>query len=129
MSVGPLSSVLETKLEAVQFHVALNHFRQALDSFARGNFEAAGGSIGSFLQNRLLEACDRLTGSRPSEPRAALDRLRDQQTLDEGQWNLLRGCWAGVQAVARHQGASNDELALLRLHVATAAGKYLVNLI
>lgn len=133
-TAGPLplatqSSDLEASLEQAGLLVALKHYRQALDNFARANYEAAGGSIGSFLENLFEEVAAHLTGTRRPEPRASLDALRDDGFLQAGQWNFLRGCWSGVQEGGRHQGTSEHELALLRIQTGTAAGQFLLTLL
>lgn len=123
------SSDLEAALEEANYDAALGHYRQALDNFARGNYEAAGGAIGSFLESLLAEVAICLTGNGGTDPRANLDVLRRDGVIDDGVWNFLRGCWSGVQEGGRHQGISDHELALFRIQAGTAAGQFLMTLV
>lgn len=120
-------TALEAELQARNFTVAGNHYRQAVDNFADGNFEACNGQLRSFLEGTIKEAA-RLAGqTQDAGPDACLQYLRrDAQVLNDDEWNLFRALWAGVQNNGAHAGLTNEEEARFRMHTATAAGRYLL---
>ena len=54
-------SQLERDLQALTLNVAAEHYRQAHESFAASNWEAANGQIRSFMEDLLIELGKRET--------------------------------------------------------------------
>lgn len=120
-ALAPQISRLERDLEASGFVVARNHYRQAVESFVDGRLEAANGQLRSALEGFLLELCSRLTGQTVNDPKAAVDRLRNAGHLDGDEAQLLKGLIGVSNNRGAHQGLTDQDEALFRLHFTTAA--------
>ena len=126
VALAPEISALEQAMQAQQLDVALQHYRQAVDSFTAGRLEACNGQLRSFLEALLIELDRRSTNRNVGNPSAALQDLRDNGHLDQSEWNMFRYFWHGIQDNGPHAGLTTKDEALYRLHVGTATGRYLV---
>ena len=123
---APEVSALESDLIDHELRVAATHYRQAVDNFVDGNFEAANGQLRSFLE-ALFQALGVSAGAQANVGAdAAVVHLRRVGSLDEAESQFLRGLWAGAQDNGPHAGLTNEEEARFRLHTATAAARYLL---
>ena len=123
---APEVSALERDLNSHELPVAATHYKQAIDNFVDGNFEAANGQLRSFLE-ALFRALGVSAGAQANVGAdAAVSHLRRVGTLDEAESQFLRGLWAGAQDNGPHAGLTNEEEARFRLHTATAAARYLL---
>jgi hypothetical protein len=120
-------SLLEIQLQAGGFGVALAHYQQAADNLAAGNHEAANGQTRSFIESLFIALCSKKTGTAMNEASAALQHLRNNNWLDNGEWNHLRYFWADIQDNGPHHGLTTAEEALFRFHYATAVARYLLS--
>jgi len=77
-------SALEAELNA-GFPTALVHYRQAVENYVRGNYEAANGQVRSCLEDFFITLCDRRAGKIFDEASAALQHLRGLAWLDDGE--------------------------------------------
>lgn len=126
-ALAPEMSELERDLNALGFATALTHYRQAVDNFASGNYEAANGQLRSFLESLYIEVCSEKTGTTASDATGALQRLRQSHQLDVGEFNLTRGLLEVSNQRGAHQGLTHRQEAQFRLHFSTALGHYLVS--
>jgi hypothetical protein len=124
--LAPQLSALERQLDARGLAVALAHFQQAHDSFARGNHEASNGQVRPFVENLAIELCREQSGTEFDNAPAALQHLRQAGRFDDAEWNMCRGFWDGIQDNGPHHGLTTDQEALFRLHTATALARYLL---
>ena len=123
---APEVSALETDLTNHELRVAATHYRQAIDNFVDGNFEAANGQLRSFLE-ALFRSVGVSAGAQDNVGAdAAVVYLRRQGVLDDAESQFLRGLWSGAQDNGPHAGLTNEEEARFRLHTATAAARYLL---
>ena len=123
---APEVSALERDLNSHELPVAATHYRQAIDNFVDGNFEAANGQLRSFLE-ALFRAVGVSAGAQANVgPDAAVLHLQRVGSLDEAESQFLRGLWHGAQDNGPHAGLTNEEEARFRLHTATAAARYLL---
>jgi hypothetical protein len=120
-------SQLELDLQSLVLNVAAAHYRQAHESFAVSNWEAANGQIRSFMENLLIELGKQETSKARPDPAAALQDLRDQGFIDHPEWQMFRSFWQGIQDNGPHHGLSHEQEALFRLHVATSIARYLIH--
>jgi hypothetical protein len=120
-------SQLELDLQHFRLHVAAAHYRQAHESFAASNWEAANGQIRSFMENLLIELGKPETSKARPDPAAALQDLRDHGFIDHPAWQMFRGFWQGIQDNGPHHGLSDEQEALFRLHVATSIARYVIH--
>lgn len=125
-SLGPEISVLEQILEDRGFDVALSHYQQAVASFVDGRLEASNGQLRSSLEALLLGLSARAARQQTVDPRAAVDHLRRAEVLDGDEARLLTGLIGVSNARGAHQGLTDREEALFRLHFTTAAARYLL---
>ena len=128
VQLAPEISWLESKLESSMFDVSLKHYRQALDSFVAGNYEASNGQIRSFIEDLFIEITKTATKKIHHDASAALQHLRNKGCIDDAQWNYLRYFWSEIQDNGPHHGLTDEEEALFRVHVATATGRYLLTM-
>lgn len=128
-ALGAEVSALEAQLNDAGLNVASTHYRQACDNFADRNWESANGQIRSFLENLFLAMSDRLTGKQFHDAGAALQHLNNEGILEPAEWNTWRGFWATCQTNGPHHGLSNDREAIYRLQIATAVGRYALEII
>jgi hypothetical protein len=128
-ALGPELSALEAQLSEVGLNVASTHYRQACDNFADRNWEAANGQVRSFLESLFLAMSARLTDRQFHDAGAALQHLRDRGILEPAEWNTWRGFWDTCQTNGPHHGLSNDREAIYRLQIATAVGRYALQII
>lgn len=126
VALAPQISGLESELEDKGFEVAVTHYRQAVDNFTKGNWEAANSQTRSFLEDLFIVLCEQRCGKKFSDPNGALDHLRNKGHIDEGEWSMFRAFWKGIQDKGSHHGLSAEHEALYRLHVATATARYLL---
>ena len=125
VNVASEISVLESELQQRGYSIAVSHYRQAVDNFVDGNWEASNGQVRSFIED-LFVIAGASAGFSKGEPRAALDFLRDNQRIDTKQWNLFRAYWDEIQDNGPHRGLSDPEEALFRIHMGTALARYLL---
>ena len=125
-ALGPQVSMLEHDMDNRGLLTAVSHYRQAVENFVSGNWEAANGQVRSFFENLTISLNTTATGKSRNEPLAALQDLRQASLIDDAEWNQLRGFWSGIQDNGPHHGLSSNEEALFRLHAATALSRYLL---
>jgi hypothetical protein len=119
-------SALESELQGRGFSTAVTHYRQAVDNFVDGNWEASNGQIRSCIEDLFVSAAVS-GGLTTDEPRAALDFLRRDGRIDPKQWNLFRSYWDDIQDNGPHRGLSDPEEAVFRIHMGTALARYLLS--
>ena len=119
-------SLLESELDARGLEVSSRHYRQAVDNHRNGNLEASNGQLRSFLENLLIETAQQTTGKRITDPKGAVDRLRNAGFLDGDEASLLKGLAGISNKRGAHHGLTDEEEALFRLHFSTAAARYLL---
>jgi hypothetical protein len=126
IALAPQISALELEMERRGLQVAIGHYKQAVDNFTRGNWEAANSQVRSFLESLFITLCKTLCGKGLADVNGALQHLRGTGKLDLGEWNNFRYFWNDIQDNGPHQGLSVEHEALYRLHVATATARYLL---
>lgn len=119
-------SLLEAALKRRGFDVALQHYRQAVDSYRTGNLEASNGQLRSFLENLVTEICTRATQQRARDPKGATDKLRNAGLIDGDEANLLKGLLGMSNQRGAHAGLTDEEEGLFRLHTSTAVARWLL---
>lgn len=118
-------SVLELALTG-QLSVAGTHYRQAVNNFTDGHFEASNGQVRSFVEAFLPQLSLQLTGKTSTNVGAALQHLKHAEILDEHENNMLKAFWNGIQDNGPHAGLTSGSEALFRLHSGTAVARYLL---
>ena len=91
VAVAPELSLLEHELLRRELLVAQTHYRQAVDSFTEGRLEASNGQLRSFLEDLTTSLAERVTGRAGSDPRGAVQRLRNGGYLDPDEARVLEG--------------------------------------
>ncbi len=126
VALAPETSALEEALQAQQLDVAFQHYRQAVNNFTNEQLEACNGQLRSFLEALCIDLGRRLTNHNVDNALAALQRLHNEEHLDQSEYNMFRYFWGGIQDKGPHAGLTTHDEALYRLHVGTAIGRYLV---
>jgi len=124
-SLAEAASAFEAELAGHGFDVASVHYRQAVENFSEGNFEACNGQLRSYFEALVKISAERLGQTQSPGVQAALDYMRGS-TLDNEEWAVFRALWAGSQDNGPHAGLSDQEESRFRLHTTTAAGRYLI---
>ena len=124
--VAEETSRLEQELSRRGWTDAAGHYRQALEAFARAEWAGSNAQLRSMLEDVLPGAAEAVTGRRPRQPRAAVDVLKDNSSLAEGEYNLLRGLWDLSQHRGSHPGLSDEEEARFRLMFVTSECRFLL---
>ena len=126
-ALGPELSALEQQLEDLAWNVAKSHYEQAHQSYVDGRWEASNGQLRSFLENLIMQLGAHTTGSNRDNAPAALQDLRNSGGIDDSEYHTIRSFWNDIQDNGPHQGLSEEQEALFRLHVGTAVARYLLH--
>jgi hypothetical protein len=121
--LAPELTALEQELIQLGLNVAATHYRQAVDNFTDGNFEACNGQLRSFLEDLIKGASQRRGQQQEASPDTALEHLRNVGVLDGQEFGIFRALWHGTQDSGPHAGLTDAEEARFRMHSATAAGR------
>ncbi len=124
--LAPELTALEQEIIQLGLNVAATHYRQAVENFADGNFEASNGQLRSFLEDLIKGAALRRGQQQEASPDTALEYLRNGGVLDGQEFGMFRALWHGTQDNGPHAGLTDAEEARFRMHSVTAAGRYLV---
>jgi hypothetical protein len=117
---------LEATLQARGFAVAGQHYRQAVDNFTDGNYEAGNGQLRSSLES-LVPALGVHRGAQQNVGvDAAIQYLHRNGDLDDEERNWFRSLWSGIQDNGPHAGLTDEAEARFRLHTVTAGAIYLL---
>lgn len=125
-ALGPEISLLERELDDRGLGVARAHYRQAVVSFVDGRLEASNGQLRSFIEDFVLTLCEQILGARPGNARGAADRLRNHGDLDGDEAGLVSSLVGMSNERGAHAGLTDRDEALFRLHMTTAAARYLL---
>jgi hypothetical protein len=120
------TSLLEQAFTEVGWTDAAGHYRQALEAFSRAEWAGANAQLRSVLEDLLPWVAEEVVGSRPREPRSAIDQLHARGCLVEDEFNLLRGSWELAQHRGSHPGLSDQDEARFRLILITSHCRFLV---
>jgi hypothetical protein len=123
---APEITALEAALDDCGYQVAKSHYGQAVRSYVAGDLEAANGQLRSFLEDLFVELARGHGGYSGDEPVAALQALRNQRQLLDGEFNLLRGLWELSQSRGPHRGLSTAGEALFRLQTTTSTALFVL---
>lgn len=125
-ALAPEISALEADMQSRGFAVAAQHYRQAVDNFTDGNFEAANGQLRAAFEDFVPRVCAALLNTNPDNPTAALQQLRNANRLDNAEFHTFKSFWDGIQDNGPHAGLTSPDEALYRLHSGTAIARYLL---
>jgi hypothetical protein len=124
-------SALEHELGSRSYHVALNHYQQAVETFEMHN-EAANGQLRTALEELVMRlAEDQTSYTRPAragDGSNAIKQLSQSPHLaaDDG-GDFLKGLWAMTHTKGSHPGKSDADETRFRLHVITATARLLLH--
>lgn len=123
-------TALEADLRGRGYDEALNHYRQAVDAFARHDYEAANSQLRTALEDLVMHlAEDHTTYTRPTragDGTNAINQLTQAPALaDADGGNMLKGLWVMSHTRGSHPGRSNADETRFRLHAITATARLL----
>lgn len=125
-------TALEDDFDRLGLTVARTVYGQAVARLVEGNLEAANGQIRPMLEEVLVQAAVKtgFTRSRQGQARAAIQYLIAQGVLSErADGAFLSGPWGMLQTNGPHPGTTTAGEARFRLHAATSAARYVVDLV
>lgn len=125
-------SALEAELRGRGYDEALNHYQQAVDAFARHDYEAANGQLRTALEDLVMRlAEDHTSYARPAragDGTNAINQLTQAPALAEADGgNMLKGLWGMSHTRGSHPGRSNADETRFRLHAITATARLLLH--
>lgn len=126
-ALAPEISALEAEMQARDFAVAAQHYRQAVDTFTDGNFEAANGQLRAALEDLIPRVCNALIQGNSDNPGAALQQMLNADRLDRPEYHSFKSFWESIQDNGPHAGLTSAAEALYRLHSGTAIARYLLH--
>lgn len=124
-------SALERELSERGYHIALNHYRQAVATFERHE-EAANSQLRSALEELVMSLAESQTNylrpSRAGDGSNAIKHLtRTPGLTDDDGGAMLKGLWTMIHTKGPHPGRSDAEETRFRLQVVTAAARLLLH--
>jgi hypothetical protein len=125
-AMGEEISLLERELEARGFDIALRHYQQAVNSYVDGRLEASNGQLRSFFDDLTRSLTLETTGKQPNDAKAAADQLRNNGAIDGDESRLVSGLAGISNTRGAHAGLTDPDEARFRLHMTTAAARYLL---
>lgn len=120
VDVAEQSRMVSERLRHLGCDTPAGHYDQAVDAFARGNWASSNAQLRSALEGALPFVAERRTGDRPSNVKSTLQKLRDSNTLANGEFSYADGLWQMCQSNGPHLGLSDAEEARFRLVSVTA---------
>jgi hypothetical protein len=129
--LAPEIGALQAQLTSRGFMDALNHYRQAVDSFIHHNYEAANSQLRTALEDLVTHLARQYTGyvgqGRPGEGGRAIQHMIDRGRLPEDDGGLLlRGVWKMTHSRGSHPGRSDADEARFRMLIITAISRFLL---
>jgi hypothetical protein len=129
--LNPEISALEAELRGRSYDEALNHYWQALDAFARHDYEAANSQLRTALEDLVMRLAEDHTSyrqARAGDGGRAIARLTQEPALtaDDG-GTVLKGLWAMSHTKGSHPGRSDADETRFRLHAVTATARLLLH--
>jgi hypothetical protein len=125
-ALGEEISLLEQELASRGFDVALSHYQQAANSYVDGRLEASNGQLRSFLDDLMFSLTQETTGKRPADAKGAAEQLRSAGALDGDEARLIAGLAGVSNKNGAHAGLTDPDEARFRIHMTTAAARYLL---
>ena len=128
----PQISALETELSSRGYSDALNHYRQAVDAFARRDHEAANSQLRPALEDLVMRLAKDHTSyvrsTKAGDGGNAIRHLTREPALAAGDGgDMLEGLWKMIHTNGPHPGRSDADETRFRLHVITATARLLLH--
>ena len=126
VDLGQEQGLLESCLSEIGFTVAHDHFDQAMDNAARGNWEAANSQVRSFLEALCDSVAKCLHDGGDEAPKRGEARkfLADQGFLNENESELLKWFFKVLSGEGAHPGTSSEDDCHRRRLMAVALANY-----
>lgn len=128
--MGEAVSALEQDFHRLGMSIALNHYRQAVDSLTDGRLEAANAQLRAMFEEVVAHLAVQRGFTRLSQGSGgrAISFLIDHGALPaEDGGTYIRGLWKIVQTNGSHPGLSPAGEAHFRAHALTTAARYLID--
>jgi hypothetical protein len=131
---APLSqaiTALESDLDGLGMSIAMNHYRQAVDSLVDGRLEAANGQMRAMLEAVIIHVAmmKGFVPARQGDGGKAIRYLVEERQLlppkDGGDY--IRGLWNITHTNGPHPGTSPAGEAYFRVQAMTSAARYLID--
>lgn len=101
------------------------HYRQAIDSFAAGNWAAANGQLRTFFES-LMRTAGGCTGSTSGQVQAAADALNGEGLLLSDEPQFVKTLWKLLHTSGSHPGLSDQDESRFRLLTLTGYARFLL---
>ena len=126
VDIAKEQGLLESRLQQYQFGVAFNHLEHAVDTAARGQWEAANGEIRNFLEALCDSIASRTYQGADSPPSQgeARKHLAKVGFLNFKESELLKALFQVLHGQGGHAGTSSSDDCYRRLLMAVAMSNY-----
>lgn len=108
-------SWIEAELTRRAWTTAAGHYKQAVDSFAAGNWAAANSQLRSFLESLICTAGNTASGSGSGQVQRAVDTLHGAGLLLPHEAEFVKSLWRLLHSGGSHSGLSDEDEARFRL--------------
>lgn len=118
--MGGEISALEAQLDAADFEVALNHYKQAVDNLNHHNYEASNGALRPMFEDVTFRVAQKY-GYTGASGGNAINFMVDQKKVVPEKWGrLMQGAWDISHPEGPHPGRSNADEARFRMLIITS---------
>jgi len=119
-------SWIEAELARRGWTTAVGHYRQAVASFAAGNWAAANGQLRTFFESLMRTAAGSASGSGSGQVQAAADALDSAGVLLAEESAFVKRLWKLLHPGGSHPGLSDEDESRFRLLTITGYARFLL---
>jgi hypothetical protein len=120
-------SWIEAELRRRGWTTAAEHYRQAVDSFASGNWAAANSQLRTFYESVTTTAGGTDTSSKPGQVQAAVGNLDAAGLLIAEEADFAKKLWKMLHPGGSHPGLSDEDESRFRLLALTGYVRFLLS--
>ena len=117
---------IEEELSRRGWTTAAGHYRQAVESFALGNWAAANGQLRSFFEDLVLTAAGQNSGPTRGAVQKSADQLDQDGRLIPNEREFVTRLWKMLHPRGSHPGLSDEDESRFRLLALTGYTRFLL---
>lgn len=125
--VAEEASAFESALRERGWTTAAGHYKQALKAFAASHWASANSQLRSLVEAMIPAAAEFVAGRPAKGVVPALEVLRANDVLLDGEFGFAKGLWSMFQSQGSHPGLSHEDEARFRLMTATSYCRFLLS--
>lgn len=118
---------LEEELSRRGWIIAAEHYKQAIECFARRNWAASNSQLRSFFEDLIANAGSQSSGSTPGTVQQSADHLDQDGRLIRHESEFIKKLWNMLHARGPHPGLSDEDESRFRLLALTGYARFLLS--